>query len=243
MLSKTPIGAHLPRVTLRTIWLNILPLLLLAACEMQPAETLDTPRVLALSLDPADPSPGAEHTATALTFAVGGELEWALCAEAWAPTEPLSCPSGETALGRGNPLTFTWPDLDSAWLKASAVDGPALPAVKLIEVDAGAINPPTVAIVPASASMLPTLPTSLATKATLELTVDLGDLSDEDKAKHVVSWYVTDGKLEPARTLGTETAVYTAPDAATSQPIRIIAVVRETKGGTAWAEAALEVTP
>ncbi len=239
MLAESSVRAHLPAVMLRIL----LPAILLAACEMQPAETLDSPRVLALSLDPADPSPGAEHTARALTFEVAAEVEWAICPEAWSPTEPLSCPSGEVVLGRGNPLTFTWPDLDSAWLKASAVDGPALPAVKLLEADAGAVNPATVTIVPAPAAGLPTFPTSLATDATLELAVDLGDLSDEDKARHVVSWYVTAGELEPARTLGNETAVYTAPGAAPSQPVRIIAVVRETNGGTAWAEATLEVTP
>ena len=39
-------------------------------CDMQPAETLDRPRVLALKTEPAVLSPGVEHTLTALLFDV-----------------------------------------------------------------------------------------------------------------------------------------------------------------------------
>lgn len=208
--------------------LSLLPALL-AACEMQPAETLDYPRVLALRLEPAEPVPGEVHTASALTFEAG-PLSWSLCESAWTPT--LSCPTGAVALGEGNPLTFTFPDLESAWLKAEG-EG-ASPAVKKVEVGSGAANPSTATIVGADGP----LPGSLEPTSELSLGVELGDLSDEQKADLVVSWYVTAGTLEPARTLGTEPATLTAPASGT---VRIVAVIREQAGGTTWAEATLTV--
>jgi len=201
----------------------------LIACEMQPAETLDYPRVLALRLEPAEPVPGENHTATALTFEAGA-LTWSLCEEAWTPA--LTCPTGAVSLGEGNPITFTFPDLESAWLKAEA-DG-ASPAVKLVEVGSGAINPTRASLVGEDGP----LPASIQPEAELALRVDLGDLTEEAQAELVVSWYVTAGTLEPARTLGNETATLTAP---ASGAVRVVAVVREQAGGTLWTEATLTV--
>lgn len=201
----------------------------LIGCEMQPAETLDYPRVLALRLEPAEPAPGEVHTASALTFEVG-QLTWSLCEEAWTPT--LTCPTGAITLGEGNPVSFTFPDLESAWLKAEA-EG-ASPAVKLVEVDSGANNPTTANLVGETGP----LPPSLEPEAEVALRVDLGDLPDETKAELVVSWYVTAGTLEPAKTLGTETATLTAP---ASGSVRVVAVIREQAGGTTWAETTLTV--
>lgn len=201
----------------------------LVGCEMQPAETLDYPRVLALRLEPAEPIPGEAHTATALTFETG-PLTWSLCEEAWTPT--LTCPTGAISLGEGNPVTFTFPDLESAWLKAEA-EG-ASPAVKLVEVASGATNPDTAVLVGKDGP----LPPGVEPEAELALRVDLGELSDEKKAELVVSWYVTAGTLEPARTLGTEEAILTTP---ASGSVRVVAVIREQAGGTTWAEATLTV--
>lgn len=201
----------------------------LMACEMQPAETLDYPRVLALRLEPAEPVPGETHSATALTFETGA-LTWSLCEEAWTPA--LTCPSGALTLGEGNPISFTFPDLESAWLKAEA-EG-ASPAVKLVEVDSGATNPTTASLVGKDGP----LPPSVEPEAEVALRVDLGGLTDEAKAELVVSWYVTAGTLEPAKTLATEEAILTAP---TSGSVRIVAVIREQAGGTTWTEATLTV--
>lgn len=60
-----------------------------------------------------------------------------------------------------------------------------------------------------------------------------------DVADVVVSWYVTAGVLDPARTVGTEKVTLTAPEAA--GPLRIIGVARQIAGGTAWGELTLEV--
>lgn len=204
-------------------------LLALTACEMQPAETLDYPRVLALRLEPADPTPGETHTATALTFETG-PLTWSLCEEAWSPD--LTCGSGAIVLGNGNPVTFQWPDLESAWLKAEANE--VAPAVKKVEVDSGAVNPTVATIVGADGPF----PTSAQSKAELALRVDLGELNDEEKAALVVSWYVTAGELEPAKTLGNETATLMLPDRG---EVRVVAVIRQKEGGTTWAEATLTV--
>jgi hypothetical protein len=201
----------------------------LAACEMQGAETLDYPRVLALRLEPGDPAPGETHTATALTFEAG-DLTWSLCAAPWAPD--LSCAPGAIPLGTGNPLQFEWPDLESAWLKAEASE--ASPAVKKVEVGSGAVNPSTAVIVGADGP----LPAAASAEAEVALKLDLGDLSEEEKAALVVSWYVTAGTLEPARTLGTEAATLTLPKSGSS---RVVAVVRQKEGGTTWAEASLTV--
>lgn len=201
----------------------------LIGCEMQPAETLDYPRVLALRLEPAEPVAGEVHTASALTFEAG-PLTWSLCESAWTPT--LVCPTGAVSLGEGNPVTFTFPDLESAWLKAEA-EG-ASPAVKLVEVDSGATNPATATLVGKDGP----LPPGIEPEAEVALRVDLGDLSEEAKAELVVSWYVTAGTLEPARTLGTEEAILTAP---ASGSVRIVAVIREQAGGTTWAETTLTV--
>lgn len=211
---------------------------LLVACDMQPAEILDYPRVLAIALEPADPVPLAEHTARALTFEVGAELEWAICPVFWSPTD-LSCPTTPLVLGRGNPLTFTWPELERGWLKATPVDGSASPAAKLFEADAGAINPSATLVTSTGEA----LPARVAPSAELSLAVDLGELPEEVRQRVVVSWYVTAGTLEPARTRASETATWTAPAAPPPVPVRLIAVLRETKGGTSWTEATLTVGP
>ena len=55
----------------------------------------------------------------------------------------------------------------------------------------------------------------------------------------VVSWYVTAGTLEPQRTLGSEVATLEMPE---EGEVEVIAVVRESGGGTGWARTVLRVT-
>lgn len=196
---------------------------------MQPAETLDWPRVLALKTEPAVLVPGAEHTLTALLFDVAATIEWRACAVAWVPDEPPSCPTGAIALGQGNPLEVVLPaELDDLWLAASPTWGEALPAVKRLVADAVATNPEVLGLV--STPLTPGAPT--------ELRVALADMSNAQDL--VVSWYTSAGVLEPGRTLASEPAVLEVPAAG---PVRVIAVVRDTGGGTGWTEATLEVGP
>ena len=234
-------------------WPGLLALTALCACDMQPAETLDRPRVLALKTEPAVLAPGEVHVLTALTFEVPGELEWSLCAVAWSPTEPLSCPTGAIPLGRGNPLSVTLPaDLTSGWLEVAPVaDGSApaslaLPAVKRLDAAAIATNPEPRGLVSATGPM----PTNLANGDTIDLMVDLGDVPTPTAERLVVSWYTTAGALDPGRTLATETATLEAPgrspEGLPSAPtdtraLRVIAVVRDAGGGTGWTEATLSI--
>lgn len=210
----------------------------LAACDMPPAEVLDAPRVLALRSEPAELAPGEAHTLTALTFAVDAELAWSFCQASWAPTEPPSCPTGALALGLGNPLVATLPE--DGWLLAAPVDASALPAVKRVEAGTGADNPVVRAVTATSRAPEPGAPiASVAPGASLDVRAEV----DGDPDRLVVSWYVTGGTLEPARTLASEPATLVAPSAASSEPLTIIAVVREKAGGTGWAEARLDVRP
>ena len=213
----------------------------LAACDMPPAETLDTPRILALKTEPAAFEPGAEHTLTALTFDVPGGLAWSFCAEAWeagASGEPLSCASGAVELGVGDTLTVVLPDRDG-WLQARPVDATsaALPAVRLLEADSGAVNPEVAAITRDGAAVGP-----LAAGAEVALGLDFAAETDRERAAElVVSWYVTRGTLEPRRTLASETATLATPSEA--GPLRVIAVVREKAGGVGWSDTTVEVAP
>ncbi len=200
-------------------------------CDMQPAETLDRPRVLALKTEPAVLSPGAEHTLTALLFDVPEAIAWRACAVAWTPTEPLTCSTGAIELGQGNPLTIVLPELDDMWLEATPVAGAALPAVKRLEVGVDATNPEVTGLVTPTGP----LPAALTPGSPIELRVALGP-ADAPPEELVVSWYTSAGTLDPGRTLASEGALLEAPDAG---PVRIIAVVRDTGGGTGWTEATL----
>ncbi len=202
-------------------------------CDMQPAETLDRPRVLALKTEPAVLSPGAEHTLTALLFDVPEAITWRACAEAWAPTDPPSCASGAIELGQGNPLVVALPDLDDLWLAATPVSGEALTAVKRLEASATGTNPEVTGLTTASGPL-----TTLPAGGSVELRVALEDVAAPEDL--VVSWYTSAGTLEPGRTLASEGALLEAP---TQGPVRVIAVVRDTGGGTGWTEATLEVGP
>lgn len=199
---------------------------------MPPAEVLSAPRVLALHTEPAALAPGEPHTLTALTFEVDAELAWSWCQVAWAPSDPPTCPTGQIELGEGNPLEVTLPDAPSGWLLAAPLDGAALPAVKRLDSESGAANPEVTAITSGDTPL-----SSVAPGASIAL----GVTTDGDPAALVVSWYVTAGTLEPARTLASETATLEAP----TEPgaLRVIAVVREQAGGTGWVEATLDVAP
>ncbi|MFO0748436.1 MAG: hypothetical protein U1F43_22640 [Myxococcota bacterium] len=212
------------------ITLIVLAAASLAACEMSPAEVLAEPRLLALQTEPAALAPGEPMELAALTFDVSGEVAWSACPVAWAPTDPLTCPSGDALdLGRGNPLTVTAPTgVESLWLRAEA--GDALPAVKLVEATSAATNPTLSGL---------DAPATLAAGAALEVMPRFGEGSDA--AAIVVSWYVTGGTLEPRRTVGLEPATLTAPSA--PGPLTIIAVARTKAGGTAWTQSTLTVTP
>jgi hypothetical protein len=203
------------------------------ACDMREVEVLDAPRVLALRSEPAELAPGEPHTLSALVFDVATPPTWSLCPEAWSAADPPACPSEAITLGQGNPLVVPLPaDLDAAWLR---VDGAgALPAVKLLEADSGAVNPNARGLLAGGAA----LPATVAVGDTLALQVDLDGAVDAGEV--VVTWYITAGELEPARTLGDEPATLTAVDPG---PIEVYAVVRTKAGGTTWAEARLEVAP
>lgn len=200
---------------------------------MPAGELLDRPRVLAIRSEPPALAPGETHTLTAYVFAVDGELDWSLCAEAWRPTDPPSCPDEAIELGRGNPLTTTLPELDSGWVLAAPVDGSALPAAKRLEAGTDAANPEVSGI---------TTETPSPGDSEIELRVALAD--ERDPAELVVSWYTTGGELETKRTLASEPVLLTIEEPAT--PVRVIAIVRETAGGTGWTETVLdpaELTP
>jgi hypothetical protein len=206
----------------------------LGGCEMKPAETLGSPRILAIRTTPPALSPGESHVLEALSFEVAGPIAWSYCRDAWQPTEPLSCASGAVALGQGNPLTVTLPDgVESLWLRAEATDGEALPAVKLVSADSDAQNPEVLGVTGENGA----LPANVAVGAAVVVKVALGDEASADK--QVVSWYVTVGELEPAVILASETSTWTMP--AVAGAARLIAVVREKAGGTGWAESALTI--
>ncbi|MCB9734959.1 MAG: hypothetical protein H6745_20420 [Deltaproteobacteria bacterium] len=207
-----------------------------AACEAEPADVLDTPRILALRADPATLSPGAEHAVTALAFAVTGELRWSLCPVAWAPTDPLSCPTGDAVdLGTGNPLVATLPaDLDDLWLRCEDVSGVALPAVKRLTTADDTVNPDVVAFTTPAGS----LPASVARATSVDLSPTL---TGADPDRVVVSWYVTAGVLEPKRSVGAAAVTFTAPDE--PGPVTLLAVARDKGGGVGWLEATIEVDP
>lgn len=199
---------------------------------MPSAEVLDAPRVLALRIEPATFTPGAEHTLSALTFEVGPDLDWSFCADAWRPTDPPSCPSEAVELGRGNPLTATLPAVDSGWLLAAPATGEALPAVKRLTSDTAAQNPELVGITRTDDGPSPPPPAS-----SLMLALTLADPALAPEL--VVSWYLTAGALDPKRTLASEPATLVLP--ARPEPVRVIAVVREPAGGTSWTETTFTV--
>jgi hypothetical protein len=172
--------------------------------------------------------PGEPHVLSALVFDLEDALHWSFCAEAWRPTDPPDCPSGAVALGRGNPLVTTLPELDSGWVLASPLDGGALPAVKRLESGTEAANPEVSGIL---------VETSPESREGVALRVVLAE--GRDPTTLVVSWYVTAGTLEPKRTLASEAAILTAPEPAAAP--RVIAVVREEAGGTGWTETTLEL--
>jgi len=203
---------------------------------MPPAEVLDTPRVLAIRTEPAALAPGEPHTLEALAFGVEAPLVWSACPVAWRPTDPPSCPDDQAlTLGQGNPLSVTLPsDLTSLWLRAEPVDGAALPAVKRLEADTEAENPRVSAITTADGRP----PTSATIDEAIELAVGLE--GDVDGSGLVVSWFVTAGRLEPARTLASERATL-VPDA--PGPLDVIAIVPAPSGGVGWASAPREVGP
>lgn len=245
-VSKFQLSIKKLRISLREVTLSrhrarTAPLLLaigalLAGCEAEPADLLDGPRLLALRSDPATLAPGARHTLTALAFAVTGELRWSLCPEAWAPTEPLSCPSGRAVdLGVGNPLRVVLPaELEEVWLRCEDASGAALPAVKRLTTADDTANPEVVAITAAAGA----LPATLARASSLDLRPTL---SGADPARVVVSWQVSAGVLEPKRTVGAVLATLTAPDEL--GPLLILAVARDKGGGVGWREVTLEITP
>jgi hypothetical protein len=221
-------GADLPRV--KGLPFIIVTVGLCAACDMGGAEVLDAPRVLAVKVDPASFTPGGSHALEAFGFDVEGEFRWAFCPTAWAPTEPLSCPVGAVELGAGNPLTVDLPAVPSGWLKVEA-EG-ALPAVKKLEAEVTAENPRVRGLVGETGP----LPEAVAPLEVVGLKVDFED--GQAVEGFVVSWYVTAGTLEPQRTLGSEVATLEMPE---EGEVEVIAVIRESGGGTAWARTALKV--
>jgi hypothetical protein len=203
---------------------------------MAGAEVLDAPRLLALQTTPATFTPGETHRLEALAFQVPGDLRWSFCATAWAPTEPLSCPTGAVELGTGNPLEVDLPDLPSGWLLAEDAEGQALPATKKLEAGVETENPGVTGLT----SDGQPLPANLAPLGVLPLAVAFDPMTDASEL--VVSWYVTAGTLEPRRSLGSEAATLTAPEAAPeSGDLEVFAVIRDADGGTAWTKARLAI--
>ncbi len=124
--------------------------------------------------------------------------------------------------------------VESLWLRADATG--ALTAVKRVAADGPEANPRLDAILTSEGAELPA---AVGVGAVLGLRARLDDTVDPTQV--VISWYTTAGKIEPLRTLGSASADFTAPDAPASA--RLIAVCRDTEGGTCWAQATLEVTP
>jgi len=212
----------------------------MVACVMPPADVLDSPRILAIQVEPPDLRPGTSHTLTALAYGIADDgLEWSACPVAWAPTDPVSCPvSDPLELGRGNHLTVTFPpEVRDLWLLVDAPE-PSLPATRRVEAsDLPTDNPAVEGIALAAAPGAALAP--LAPGATVSLTVAYA--SGVDAERFVVSWYTTAGELTPARARGPEAVTLEAPEA--PGPVRVFAVIRTLEGGVAWAEATLEVTP
>lgn len=208
----------------------------LLGCEMLPAEVLSAPRILAIRATPPVWRAGARLELEALVWNVDAEVVWSACPTAWAPTDPISCPSGAAvSLGRGNPHAV---ELDVAggelWLKAEA--GTALPAVQLLKVDSQASNPVLEGIFAEGGAPLPT---SASPGVDVALAVVFADSSVADNV--VTSWYVSGGELLPARTVGTTPTIWTMPDAPSDAPLTLIGVSRAVAGGVTWTVRTLEV--
>jgi hypothetical protein len=217
--------------------LSLASLLGLGACDMLPAEVLDSPRILAIRADPPALSAGQTLTLEALLFKVDGPLQWWACPVAWAPTDPLSCPSGEpVALGTGNPLNTTFTDVPGGemWIRVEGAG--ALPATRLLKTGTTIVNPVVTSLATDTGAPLPA---TIAPEAVLAIAPVLGPETPPDTA--ITSWYVTGGTLEPARTTGTAQATLTAPVELPDEPLTIIAVTRNTDGGTTWVTRNIEV--
>lgn len=211
-------------------------LLAVAACDDMGAEPsmLDAPRFLAIRATPGALAPGGELTLEALGWQVDA-VTWAACATAWAPTDPPSCPTGELALGTGNPLTVAAPaDLDPLWVRATAAapEG-VLPIVRALGSDARADNPEVLALDDGDGP----LPAAVATGAEQTVRARLSAPVGDDE--RVVSYYTSAGSFTPFRLYGEGPTTLTAPDAAAEATI--IAVVRDAVGGTGWLTTTLRV--
>ncbi len=224
----------------RGLWLALV--LTLAACEMPPADVLDGPRILAIRTEPTGFVPGEPVTVAALTWAIEGDVTWSACPVAWAPADPVRCPAGPALpLGTGNPLTFTPPPETPGtgwWLLAEG--GDAIPAGRRLDPEpdgeATLVNPPDFDLI--------TAPGAPEAPETLTLTPAFDAVAPPlDPARIVISWYVTAGTLEPARTVGLDPATFTWPEDGTRPRVAVIAVARDLDGGTTWSSTVLEVTP
>ena len=235
-----------PRLALRRgLWLA--SALTLAACEMAAADVLEGPRLLGVRATPAAFVPGEAVTVEALAWDLAGEdLVWSACPVAWAATDPITCPAGDALpLGEGNPLTFTPPVASPRtgwWL---LVEGPgAIPAGRRLDPEpdgeATILNPPAFALTrgedPAGAPGALTLTPSFEDP-------DPPTAPPLDPSRVVISWYVTAGTLEPARTVGLAPATFTPPDGGAEAPVTIVAVARDVDGGTTWSSTTLEAAP
>ncbi|HEX9308795.1 MAG TPA: hypothetical protein VF894_14975 [Anaeromyxobacter sp.] len=68
-------------------------------------------------------------------------------------------------------------------------------------------------------------------------------LEGEAREEWVYSWFSTAGELDATHTRGTEADAWTVGATAAGTPARVVAVVRDLRGGTAWAVRDVAVAP
>jgi len=214
---------------------------LAAACDDMATEPsmLDAPRLLALRATPPNLASGGEVVLEALTWDIA-DVRWEACATAWAPTSPLSCPTGALALGAGNPLTVALPEGATAlWIKAEAVEAPeVLPAIVALSSDGPTENPTLAGLVDADGAPLG----AVAPGAEVALHAVLGAptaVPDGADPRRVVSYFTSAGAFDPFRAFDEGLTTFLAPDAPATAEVRV--VVRDAAGGTGWYATTLAV--
>ena len=214
----------------------ILSLGLFAGCNDMPTEPslLDGPRFLAIQSEPRGLYPGTDQTLFAIGHELTEPLTWSVCDQPWVPAEVPLCPSVARELPATNPTQVSVPEGASALYVLAESEG-AISAVLTMASTAPAPHPAIVSVQSEGEAM----PQSVVAGGTLSLEAILDDpLGGGDL---VTSWFVTDGRFVPWRTVDSDVTTLELP--ATEGTLKIVAIVRDRQGGVGSFETTLDVTP
>lgn len=202
------------------------------ACDdMGPEPSLlDEPRVLAIRGE----ANGTDIRVEALTWQTPA-LTWTGCTSPWLPDKTPLCPSQTVDHGAGNPVIITpTSDTDRLYLR---LDGGAVTAVTTLSTDPLPEHPDTPVVEADGAPLSSTVAAGAQLSVRTLVTIAGQPITEES----VTTWFVSAGRVEPWRSLGSATSTFEVPSE--PGPVTLIAVVRTESGGVAWVQSELAVTP